>query len=309
MELLFLDGVFHEKIWGGNRLKTYFDYSIGSENIGECWTVSAHQNGDCKIVNGEHKDKTLSWMWENKRDIFGNLEGDRFPLLTKIIDASDDLSVQVHPDDYYAYEYENGELGKTECWYIIDCDDKAELILGHHAKSKREMEEMINQGNWEDLLRKVPIKPGDFYYIPAGTMHAIGKGTLLLEIQQSSDITYRVYDYDRLENGKPRELHIHKSIDVTTVPHRDHEIVRHIQEIENGYKENLIKEKYFSVYRLYADGKVTFDHNNKFKIINILKGSGSIDGVDIKKGDHFIIPSNYGPLTFVGNLELIISHV
>ncbi len=309
MEILFFDRVYHEKIWGGNRLKTYFDYHIESENIGECWTVSAHPNGDCRVINGEHKDKTLSWLWENQRCIFGNVEGNRFPLLTKIIDAKDDLSVQVHPDDLYAHDYENGEFGKTECWYIIDCDEGAELILGHYAKSKKEMEDMISQGDWNGLLRKVPIKPGDFFYIPAGTIHAIGKGTLILEIQQSSDITYRVYDYNRLQNGKPRELHISKSIEVATVPHKDYEIIRLTQEFENGFKEHLVGEEYFSVYRLNIDGGVTFDHNDTFKIINVLKGSGSIGGIDIKKGDHFIVPSHYGPLILTGNLEVIVSHL
>jgi mannose-6-phosphate isomerase class I len=309
MDILFLDGIFYEKIWGGNRLRTYFNYPIESESIGECWTVSAHPNGDCKIMNGEHKGKTLSWMWENKREIFGNVEGYRFPLLTKIIDARDDLSVQVHPDDQYAHEYENGEFGKTECWYIIECDEGAELILGHHAQNKREMEAMITQGNWEELLRKVPIKPGDFFYIPAGTIHAIGKGTLLLEIQQSCDITYRVHDYGRLENGRPRELHIHKGMNVTRVPHKDYEILRNRQDFENGFKEHLLTEKYFSVYRLYVDGKVTFDHIEKFKIINVLNGLGSIGGTEIKGGDHFIVPHSYGPLTFMGHLELIICYV
>ncbi len=309
MEVLFLDKVFHEKIWGGNRLKAYFNHTIDSENIGECWTVSAHPNGDCKIINGIYKDKTLSWLWDNKRHIFGDLEGDRFPLLTKVIDAKDDLSVQVHPDDHYAYKHENGEFGKTECWYIIDCDEGAELILGHYAKSKKEMEEMIRQGDWNDLLRKVPIKPGDFFYIPAGTIHAIGKGSLILEIQQSSDITYRVYDYNRLQDGKPRELHICKSIDVTTVPHKDYKIVRSTQEFENGIKEHLVEADYFSVYRLSIDGELTFDHNDKFKIVNVLKGLGSIGGVEIKKGDHFILPHNYGPLILEGNLELMISHL
>ena len=309
MEILFLDRIFLEKIWGGNRLKTYFDYPIDSENIGECWTVSAHPNGDCKVINGVHKGKTLSWLWDNHRDMFGNIEGNRFPLLAKIIDATDDLSVQVHPDDHYANTYENGELGKTECWYIIDCDEGAELILGHNARSRTEMEQMIAQGNWKNLLRRVPIKPGDFFYIPAGTMHAIGKGALILEIQQSSDVTYRVYDYDRLENGKPRELHIHKSIDVTTVPHEDYKIIRNVQKFENGFKEDLIKEKYFSVFRLSIEGRITLDHDDKFKMVNVLKGSGSVDGTAIQKGDHFILPSNYGSLQLEGNLELIISHL
>ncbi|SES99783.1 mannose-6-phosphate isomerase, type 1 [Natronincola peptidivorans] len=309
MEIIFLDKIFHEKIWGGNRIKTHFGYDIDSEGIGECWTVSAHPNGDCKVIYGEYKDKTLSWLWKNKRHIFGNIEGDRFPLLTKIIDAKDDLSVQVHPNDDYADTYENGEFGKTECWYIIDCDEGAELIIGHHANDKKQMKEMIKQGLWNELLKKTPIKPGDFFYIPSGTIHAIGKGSLILEIQQSSDITYRVYDYDRLENGQPRELHINKSIEVATIPHKDYKISRSTEKIENGYKESLIQEKYFSVHRLQIEGRLTYKHNNKFKIINVLNGVGSVDGIDIKKGDHFIIPCDYGPLSLQGDLELMVSHL
>lgn len=309
MEILFLDRVFHKKIWGGNRLKTHFGYDVEDENIGECWTISAHPKGDCKIINENHRDKTLSWLWSNKRNIFGDIEGDSFPLMTKIIDAKDDLSVQVHPDDKYAFEFENGGIGKTECWYIIDCDEGAELIIGHNASSREELREMIEQEMWEDLLRRVPIKPGDFFYIPAGTIHAIGKGTLLLEIQQSSDITYRIYDYNRIQDGKPRELHIDKGIEATIMPHRDYKIVRDHEELGSGYRERLVEGEYFSVERLNVHGELTFNHKeDKFKIISVLEGKGSIDGEEIKKGDHFILPYNYGPCTLTGNLELIISY-
>lgn len=309
MEILFLDKVFHKKIWGGNRLKTHFNYDIEDENIGECWTISAHPKGDCKIINETHRDKTLSWLWSNERNIFGDIKGDSFPLLTKIIDAKDDLSVQVHPDDKYAFEFEDGSIGKTECWYIIDCDEGAELIIGHNANSREEMRKMIEQELWDDLLRRVTIKPGDFFYIPAGTIHAIGKGTLLLEIQQSCDITYRVYDYNRLQDGKPRELHIDKGIEATIMPHRDYKIVRNHEELESGFKERLVDGEYFSVERLYVDGELTFNHyDDKFKIISVLDGKGSIDGKEIKKGDHFILPYNYGPCTLTGTLELITTY-
>ncbi len=311
MEILFLEKIYHEKIWGGNKLQAYFNDNIKGKNIGECWTVSAHPHGDCKIINGVYKDQALSWLWKNKREIFGDMKGNKFPLLTKMIDASDDLSVQVHPDDNYAFEHENGEFGKTECWYIIDCDEGAELIIGHYARDKKEMEELIQKGDWNKLLRKVSIKPGDFFYIPAGTIHAIGKGTLLLEIQQASDITYRVYDYHRLQNGMPRELHVDKSIDVTTIPHKDYQIIRNIQKLENGngFEECLIKEKYFTVLRLNINGGVTYGHGEQFKIVHVLNGVGSIDGINIKKGDHFIIPHRYNPLTLTGHLELIISYI
>ena len=142
-----------------------------------------------------------------------------FPLLTKILDANTNLSVQVHPDDAYADLHENGELGKTECWYIIDCKEDAEIIYGHNAKTKAEFTEMIENGEWSPLLRRVKIKPGDFFYVPSGTIHALGEGTVVLETQQSSDATYRLYDYDRVDQkGQLRELHIDKSIAVTTIP-------------------------------------------------------------------------------------------
>ncbi|TPB32722.1 mannose-6-phosphate isomerase, partial [Burkholderia pseudomallei] len=152
-------------------------------------------------------------LWSNHKELFGNMPGDKFPLLTKILDANDNLSVQVHPDNEYAKENENGELGKTECWYIIDCDDDAEMIFGHNAKSKEELEYMISNNKWSDLLKRVKVNKGDFFYVPSGTIHALCKGTLVLETQQNSDTTYRVYDYDRVDsNGNKRELHVDKSI-------------------------------------------------------------------------------------------------
>lgn len=306
-EIIFLESIFHEKIWGGTKLKDQFGYKIPSSQTGECWAVSAHPSGDCSIKNQRYKGKTLSWLWENEKDLFGNPKEDKFPLLTKIIDAKDDLSVQVHPDDEYASKHENGELGKTECWYILDCDEGAELVLGHYAADKAHLRKFIEKGQWETLLKKVPIKPGDFFYIPAGTIHAIGKGTLILETQQSSDLTYRVYDYDRLENGKPRQLHVEKTIDVTTAPHVDYPVDREITQLENSTKEHLVSEKYFSVYKLNVFGRQEISEGKKFKIVSVLKGEGTIDGMNIRKGDHFIIPYNYGSFTLDGDLNLIIS--
>ena len=146
------------------------------------------------------------------------MDSDRFPLLIKIIDAKDDLSIQVHPDDDYAKVHENGSLGKTECWYILDCKKKCDDRYRTQFKDKEELSRMIHEGKWSEFIREIPIKKGDFLQIDPGTVHAIKGGTLILETQQNSDITYRVYDYGRLSNGKPRELHIDKSIDVITVP-------------------------------------------------------------------------------------------
>lgn len=158
----FFAPVFQERIWGGNRLREQFGYDIPSEQTGECWAISAHPNGQTTVINEPFRGKTLGELWDDHPELFGHFPSDRFPLLTKILDANADLSVQVHPDDEYARTYEHGELGKTECWYIIDCKEGAELIYGHHAKTKEELRQMMEEGRWHDLLRKVPIRPGTF---------------------------------------------------------------------------------------------------------------------------------------------------
>src|SRR5690606_31738382 len=143
-----------------------------------------------------------------------------YPLLVKILDAADDLSVQVHPNDSYAREVEGVPYGKTECWYVLSAEEGAELVLGHHAKTREELVQMMDQGEWDKLLRRIKVKAGDFIYVPSGTIHAIGKGIVILETQQSSDITYRVYDYDRRDSmGNKRELHLDRAREVTLVPH------------------------------------------------------------------------------------------
>ncbi|SCZ03285.1 mannose-6-phosphate isomerase, class I [Alkaliphilus peptidifermentans] len=291
-ELIFLNKLHYPKIWGS-----------------EDWVISAHSNGDCKISNGRYYGMTLSWLWHNKRELFGNLEGEVFPLLTKIINAKDDLSIQVHPDDTYAKENANGELGKTECWYIIDCDSDAELILGHNAETKEEMKNMIEDEKWENLLRRVKINPGDFFYIPAGTIHGIKKGTVILEIQQSSDVTYRLYDYGRLDKGRLRDLHIKESIDVTTIPHVDYKISNKIEEFKNAKKELLVKDKYFTLYKITIKGIQQFENDRSFMMVSVIKGEGTIDGIKIEEGLHFIIPASYKEFQLEGKLDLIISTV
>ena len=198
--------IFKEAVWGGSRLKDQFGYEIPSDHTGECWAISAHENGDCEVAEGEYKGQRLSVLWAEHPELFGNEDGclgDRFPLLIKIIDAKDDLSIQVHPDDAYAAANENGSLGKTECWYILDCEPDTSIVIGHHAKDKEELKQMVEQGNYSQLIRQIPVHKGDFFQIDPGCVHAIKGGTVILETQQSSDVTYRVYDYDRSAQNAP----------------------------------------------------------------------------------------------------------
>ncbi len=308
-DVLFLEPVFKQMIWGGSQLKEKFGYDIPGDNTGECWAISAHENGDGKIGNGAYKGRFLSELWENERHLFGDAEGDVFPLLVKIIDAKTDLSIQVHPDDAYAKKHEKGSLGKQECWYIIDCDEDATIVIGHNAKDKTELREMVDGGRWSDLIREIPIKKGDFFQIDAGTLHAIKGGTMILETQQSSDITYRVYDYDRLSDGKPRQLHKEQSLDVITCPHKDTE-TRQPMEVFEGYtKERLVRCDLYQVDHLFVDGVASFKEEKPFALVSVLDGEGCINEIPLKKGQHFIIPAGFGNYRMEGKMELMKSTI
>lgn len=308
-DILFLKPVFKEMIWGGNRMRESFQYDIPGENTGEAWIVSAHPQGDCMVTGGPFAGETLSELWDNHRELFGDIGGDVFPLLVKIIDAKQDLSIQVHPDDEYAKAHENGALGKTECWYILECDKDASIVVGHSAASKEELKQMIESGKWDQLIQTRPIKPGDFFQIEPGTVHAIKGGTLLIETQQSSAITYRLYDYGRLSGGKPRELHIDKSIDVINCPYCE-DVSQRKPEIHPGVtKTELISCRHYTVNKYDVTEEVQLSVSCPFLIVNIIDGEGKADGHAVKKGDSFLLPSGYGSCTLSGRLSFITSHI
>ena len=310
--LMFLQPVFKEMIWGGSRLATEFGYDIPGDDTGECWGISAHPNGDCTVRSGEYSGMKLSQVWSEHPELFGREKAEGvFPLLTKIIDAKADLSIQVHPSDDYAKVHENGSLGKTECWYILDCPEGATLVVGHNAADKEECAKMIHEGRWSEFIREVPVHKGDFVSIVPGTVHAIKAGVMLLETQQNSDITYRVYDYDRLSNGKPRDLHVKQSIDVITVPAKPVEdSVISVKADKANELCELISCKYYTVYKLDVEGKAELNVGDKpFLIMSVVEGSGIVDGNAIKKGDHFILPNGYSKPVFEGDMEIVASTV
>ncbi|MFB3163801.1 mannose-6-phosphate isomerase, class I [Neobacillus sp. 179-J 1A1 HS] len=313
LQPLFLNPVFKERIWGGTSLATQFGYNIPSEETGECWAISAHPNGPSIIENGPYAGMALDELWKQHPELFGNPKEEVFPLLTKILDANADLSVQVHPEDDYAKVHENGELGKTECWYILDCKEGADMIFGHNARTKEELIQQINEGKWNELLRRVKIKPGDFFYVPSGTIHALCEGTLVLETQQSSDTTYRVYDYDRRDSeGNLRELHLDKAIDVTTVPHQETGVTPKIEKREYATVTTFVESEFFSVYKWSIDGKATFSTDDRYLLVSIINGNGTLvhsgKRYSLKKGMHFILPVGTGKFELVGNAEFIVSH-
>lgn len=309
-EILFLDPVCTHNIWGGTRLREEFGYPEEGDDVGECWGISAHPNGDGSIRNGAFAGMKLSEVWNRHPEVFGNFGYDRFPLLTKIIDARDDLSIQVHPDDAYAKVHENGSFGKTECWYVMDCPKDASLVIGHNAKSKEELVDMIHGGRWTEFIREVPVKKGDFLQIDPGTVHAIKGGFLLLETQQNSDITYRVYDYDRLTNGRPRELHVEKSIDVITVPAKSAEdSVKSALGLPENQLNELYSCGYYDIFKLEVNGKAEVEQKYPFLSMSVLEGDGIVNSQPVKKGDHFILPCGLGKVELQGRMSIIASTV
>ncbi|WP_061582776.1 mannose-6-phosphate isomerase, class I [Streptococcus gordonii] len=311
-EPLFLQSVMHEKIWGGTKLRDEFGYEIPSDKVGEYWAISAHPNGVSTVKNGRFAGQKLDTLYAEHRELFGDRSEPVFPLLTKILDANDWLSVQVHPDDAYGMKNE-GELGKTECWYIIAADEGAEIIYGHNAKSKEELREQIESKNWDQLLTKVKVKAGDFFYVPSGTMHAIGSGILILETQQSSDTTYRVYDFDRKDDaGNLRELHLEKSIDVLNIGEPANSRPVNLQ-VDNLSSTLLVANDFFAVYKWELTGQADFTKTADYTLNSVLNGQGqlTVDGqvYPIHKGDHFILPSDVASWKLEGHdLEMIVSH-
>ena len=310
-EPMFLKPVFQEKIWGGSRLRSVFGFDIPNDKIGEDWAISAHPHGVSVVENGEYQGQKLDELWQNHKELFGNPTEPVFPLLIKILDAEDELSVQVHPDDAYGMKHE-GELGKTECWYIIDAEPGAEIIYGHHAKTREELAEMIQECRWDDLLKKVPVKKGDFFYVPSGTIHAIGKGIMILETQQSSDTTYRVYDYDRKDaNGNTRELHIQQSIDVTTVPAITPQI--QMKEVRKGNSSivTYLETEFFNVYEWDIKGITSFKKQAPYTLATVIDGAGELVVNEkiypLTKGASFILPNDVTEWTVQGELSIIAS--
>jgi mannose-6-phosphate isomerase len=314
-ELLFMEPIFHNNIWGGRRLEYVYGYEIPDGPVGECWAISAHPHGDCRIVGGPFDGKHLSELWADHRDLFGDEEGDQFPLLVKIIDALDDLSIQVHPNDDYAREHENGSLGKRECWYILDNHEHGHIVVGQKTKNAEEFRRLASEGRWDDIIAEIPSKPGDFFQVDPGTVHAILGATMVLETQQSSDVTYRVYDYDRVQaDGTKRDLHLKQALDVIDFS-RPAPTSGDVTAPEVDGITTLVETVSYTVLRLNVrpDAPITLARDFPFLNLSVIKGSGTIrtdsETEDLALGTHLIVTSKTDTITLEGDMTLIASYV
>ena len=296
-------------LWGGTRLKTDFGKITDKEKAAESWELSTHPDGESIVSGGEFDGMTLSqYIKANGGDeCIGTraAEFDFFPILIKLIDAKDNLSIQVHPNDEYAMRVE-GEYGKTEMWYIVDCEDDAYLYYGVNRDiTKSEFEERIKNNTLLEILNKVPVKKGDVFFIPSGTIHAICSGILICEVQQNSNTTYRVYDYDRRgADGKPRELHFEKAIDVSLLTPSP-------KQAETN--SNILAScKYFTVEKLNDNSDITLNKAS-FRSVTVTDGNATLKLDDVTtsltKGETVFIPAQDNTATITGDFEAIMAYV
>lgn len=309
---LLLKPVFKEIVWGGNNLRDKYGFETELNNIAEAWMLCAREDGDNIIVNGENAGMSFTEYVKANKEKLGTkgAKYGEFPLLIKFIDAKADLSVQVHPDDEYARIHENS-YGKTEAWYILDCEEGAELIYGFNKNlTREEFKSSIEDNTFLDYVNKVKVKKGDVFFINAGTLHAIGSGILLAEVQQNCNTTYRVYDYNRMVNGKPRELHVEKAIDVTdTVPptrNGDPDAAPVVK--GDATEQALCQCEFFKMDTLDVDGNYTIDVTDEsFVSLLVLEGKGVIGGIEAVAGDSIFVEADFGKLEISGKIKVLVS--
>lgn len=317
MEILRLQPAGMDYLWGGARLRNEYGKKNEMTPLAETWECSVHPDGPSIIANGDYRGKTLAEVLEKHSAWMGTkVHNGEFPILAKFIDAKKDLSVQVHPDDLYAREHEQ-QNGKTEMWYVIDADVGAQLIYGfRHKVDEKILRKAVDTGTLDKHLQKVEVHKGDVFYVPAGTVHGIGAGILVAEIQESSNVTYRVYDYGRVDkNGKKRELHFDKAVqvmnmDVAPDVKQKPRIVKHYPGCS---RELLCRCKYFEVERIQVTKAFSFSVlDESFQVIMCLDGEGQIETKDenlkpvrFVKGRTMFLPAGLGRCLVVGDATVL----
>lgn len=303
------ENIYFEKIWGGRDFESFRD-NLPQGEIGESWDIACHPNGTGIVRNGALKGKSLLELFQDYREavIGTEIRGDRFPLLLKMINSSEALSVQVHPGDEYALKEEN-DLGKTEAWYVMSATEGSYLIVGTRHCTKEMFRKAIEENRLDQYMNKVSVKEGDVFYIKSGLVHAIGPGLVIYEIQQNSDTTYRVYDY-----GRPRELHVEKSLHVTNFSLKGEKMEGLRSVVPGGYKTYLILNRYFSLEKYEVEGHLVEESDpGRFFIFTVVEGHGEIScsaGVEtLSRGESVMIPAALGKYTFNGTMTLLKSYV
>lgn len=307
MNLIFFTPIPRQAIWGGTLIKSYFNYSWFPDKIGQSWSFSAQKDASNLVQRGEYKDMTLNELWNEHPELFHS-NSERFPFIISLVAPEDDLSIQVHPDKEHA-EKLGFKMGKNEAWYFIDAKKDSNIIYGHKAADENEIKEYIKQDRWNDLIRHIPVKTGDFVYIPAGKLHALQKGNIVYEVQQATDITYRFFDYNRKDKeGMKRELHLNQAIACLTYKDQIKEpsVFPKVKQIDNARITCFWNDASFCITRLEIQGLSTlFFHN--YQLVTVVRGSGYVEGEYVSVGESFLIPYGINKLSFDGNMDIMIT--
>lgn len=308
---------FKDYLWGGTKLKEVYGKQSDLDIVAESWELSTHPDGQSIVATGEFAGQTLlDYVRANGKPVLGTYStmADDIPILIKFIDAKQDLSIQVHPDNTYALEHE-GDYGKTEMWYVVEAEEGAELVYGFNQDLTPEaFEQAILENTLTEVMNSVPVQKGDVFFIQPGTMHAIGKGIVIAEIQQRSNVTYRIYDFGRLgADGQPRALHVAKALDVTHLAKADEAKVKYTLIEEEGYKRGVLAScEYFHVEMIEVSEEVelTVDETS-FHSLLVVEGNGYIlssrEKMSLAKGESLFLPASYGTYCIGGECKIILS--
>lgn len=315
MEPMLLQPIGKDYLWGGNRLKTEYFKTLPENPLAETWECSVHPNGSSIVASGPYKGRTLRDVLAEHTEYLGERVGKELPILIKLIDAEKDLSVQVHPDDEYAQMHEN-QNGKTEMWYVLDAKPGAKLIHGFsHDVTAEQLKRSIADGSILKHMQKIEVHKGDVFFITPGTVHAIGAGVLVAEIQENSDVTYRLYDYDRVDkNGKKRELHFEQALNVLNMSSENavRQKPRFVKYYPGCSREILGRCKYFETEKIQVSMGFSFSvTNGSYQVLLCVEGRGGIETehsrkpLRFTKGDCVFLPAGSGRCHVLGNAELL----
>lgn len=303
-------------IWGGTKLKEFWGKESDNDTIAECWELSMYTDSESIVDDPAFYEYSLSKLQRNYPEFFGDKVNDysKFPILVKLLDAAADLSIQVHPDDVYAMAREGGQLGKNEVWYIADAEEGSAIYYGFNRDvTKEEVIDGVVNGTITELLNRCPVKKGDYFFVPAGTVHALQKGVTVIEVQQSSDITYRIFDYGRKDkNGNARKLHIREALDVMTLKKSEIPTVGEQKVLSNGSKIRVLtKNGYFTAKEVKIEkGEYLIYSEESFVTFTVADGTAKFEnGDEIKKGETWFIPAYYMAKILADNATLIVTTI
>ncbi|MDD6513658.1 type I phosphomannose isomerase catalytic subunit [Sharpea azabuensis] len=291
MSVLFFKPVPRPAIWGHTLVKDYFGYHDFPEGIGQAWAFSAQKEASTICISDPYKGQSLLDLWNNHQELFHH-QGEEFPVIISLVAPEDDLSIQVHPATPIAHQL-GYKMGKNEAWYFIESKPGSQIVYGHHAKNEDDLyNNYINKNRWEELIKHLDVHTGDFVYLPAGILHAMKKGSIVYEIQQATDVTFRFYDYHRKDaQGNERPLHLKQA--VACLSYDSKKMINDIHPVEtsleNGKQTVFISNDSFTVTRLEITGINHLQYDN-YELATVVKGKGKVNGQELRLGDSFLVP-------------------